>query len=281
MKHLLWKTIVVGVLFAAATGSMLLRAQQAVPDLILTNGKIITVDERFSIAQAVAIKGERFLAVGTNTDISKIAGPNTRRIDLGGKAVVPGMIDNHTHSMRAGETWTEEVRLDGVESRKQAVEMLRSKVKASSAGQWVYTLGGWSHHQFTDDKRPFTKDELDEIAPNNPVVLQEAYYRSYLNSRAIQAAGLDKMSDKWIARDGSGKPSGIVEQDGTRTVAAKILAPKDKFESSSLAMIRDWNRAGLTAVGSAGCPADKSEKYREWERQGRLSMRVLDRKSVV
>src|SRR5206468_2183352 len=135
--------------------------------------------------------------------------------------------------------------------------------------------GGWSHHQFADDKRPFTKDELDEIAPNNPVVLQEAYYRSYLNSRAIQAAGLDKMSDKWIARDGSGKPSGIVEQDGTRTVAAKILAPKDKFESSSLAMIRDWNRAGLTAVGSAGCPAEQYEKYREWERQGRLSMRVF------
>src|SRR5439155_734501 len=80
---------------------------------------------------------------------------------------------------------------------------------------------------------------------------------------------------KWIARDGSGKPSGIVEQDGTRTVAAKILAPKDKFESSSLAMIRDWNRAGLTAVGSAGCPAEQYEKYREWERQGRLSMRVF------
>jgi len=274
MRDMRWNHIVL-VLVLIAGASIIISAQQSAPDLILTNGKIITVDERFTIVQAVAVKGDRFVAVGANADISKLAGASTRRMDLGGKAVVPGMIDNHTHFMRGGETWTEEVRLDGIESRKQAVEMLRAKVKTSSPGQWVYTLGGWSHHQFADDKRPFTKDELDEIAPNNPVVLQEAYYRSYLNSRAIQAAGLDKMSDKWIARDGSGKPSGIVEQDGTRTVAAKILAPKDKFESSSLAMIRDWNRAGLTAVGSAGCPAEQYEKYREWERQGRLSMRVF------
>jgi len=266
---------VVFALVAIAAASIFISAQQRAPDLILTNGKIITVDERFSIAQAVAIKGERFVAVGTNTDISKLAGSSTRRIDLGGKAVVPGLIDNHTHFMRAGETWTEEVRLDGVESRKQAVEMLRAKVKLSSSGQWVYALGGWTHHQFGDDKRPFTKDELDEIAPDNPVVLQEAYYRSYLNTRAIQAVGLERMTDKWIARDGAGKPTGIVEQDGTRIVAAKIPAPKDKFESSSLAMRGDWNRAGLTAVGSAGCPAEQYDRYREWERQGRLSMRVF------
>jgi len=250
-------------------------AQQTTPDLILTNGKIITVDERFTIAQAVAIKGERVMAVGTTAEISRLAGPSTRRIDLGGKAVTPGLIDNHAHFMRGGETWTEEVRLDGVESRRQAVDMLRTKAKTAAAGQWIYTLGGWSHHQFSDDRRPLTKSELDEIAPNNPVVLQEAYYRSYLNSRAIQAAGLDKMTDRWIVRDGSGQPTGVIEQDGTRTVAARIPVPKDKFESSSLAMIRDWNRSGLTTVGSSGCPAEQFEMYRQWQRQGRLTMRVF------
>src|SRR5439155_11631765 len=76
MKHLHWKTIVAGALLAAASGSML-RAQQTVPDLILTNGRIITVDERFTIAQAVALKGERFVAVGTNQEIAGLAGPNT------------------------------------------------------------------------------------------------------------------------------------------------------------------------------------------------------------
>ncbi len=276
MRHFHWRMMVVVVLSAITSTSIFIRAQQAAPDLILTNGKIITVDERFTIAQAVAVRGDRVVAVGASQEISQLAGPGTRRIDLRGKAVVPGLIDNHAHFMRAGETWTEEVRLDGVESRKQAIEMLRAKVRTAAPGQWIFTLGGWSHHQFADDKKPFTRDELDQIAPNNPVVLQEAYYRSYLNSRAIQTAGLDAMTDKWIVRDAAGKPTGVIEQDGTRAVAGKIPAPsKEKFESSSLAMIRDWNRAGLTAVGSSGCPDDQLESYRKWARQGQLNMRVF------
>src|SRR5438128_1870016 len=79
-----------------------LSAQQAAPDLILSNGKIITVDDTFSIAQAVAVRGDRIAAVGTNADINRLAGPNTRRIDLRGKAVVPGFIDNHAHFQEEG-----------------------------------------------------------------------------------------------------------------------------------------------------------------------------------
>ena len=275
MKHLGWKAAV-AVLFLAASGSMLMLAQQGAPDLILTNGKVVTVDERFTIAQAIAIKGDRFVAVGSNQEINALAGPNTKRIDLRGRSVVPGMIDNHTHLMRAGETWTEEVRLDGIESRKQAVDMLRAKVRSASPNQWIITLGGWTHHQFTDDKRVFSREEMDEIAPNNPMVLQEAYYRLYLNSRAIQDLALDKMTESWIGRDAAGKPTGIVEEAGTRIVAAKIPAPsKQIFEASTLAMIRDFNRAGLTAVGSAGCPNDQMEVYRRLQQQGRLNLRVF------
>src|SRR4030088_1846372 len=97
----------------------LMHAQQTAPDVILSNGKIITVDERFTIAQAVAIKGDRIVAVGTNQDMARLAGPGTRRIDLRGKSVTPGLIDNHMHLLRAGTTWQWEVRWDGVESRKQ------------------------------------------------------------------------------------------------------------------------------------------------------------------
>jgi len=269
------RNIVMTLLLMIASTSILSRAQQPAPDLILTNGKIITVDDRFSIAQAVAVKDERILAVGTNQEISQLAGTGTRRIDLRGRAVIPGLIDNHAHFMRAGETWTEEVRLDGIETRKQAIAMLRARAKTAGSGQWIYTLGGWSLHQFADDKKAFTRSELDQIAPDNPVLLQEAYYRSYLSSRAIQALGLDSMTDKWIARDAAGKPTGIIEQDGTRVLAAKIPAPKEKFESSSFAMIKDWNAAGLTAVGSSGCPNDQLESYRQWARRGLLTMRVF------
>ena len=168
-----------------------LRAQQPAPDLILTNGKIITVDERFTIAQAVAIKGDRIVAVGTNQEIAQLAGPNTRRIDLMGKAVTPGLIDNHMHLLRAATTWLRELRFDGVESRKQAVEMLRARAKAAGPGEWVYNIGGWAHQQFADDPKPFTREELDQIAPDNPVSLQESYYQVFLNSRALQALGIE------------------------------------------------------------------------------------------
>src|SRR5215510_1294389 len=166
------------VVFLACAGAML-RGQQSSADLILTNGKIITSDEKFSIAQAVAIKGDRVIAVGTSQQISPLAGPATRRIDLRGRAVVPGLIDNHMHLLRAGTTWTREVRLDGVESRKQALDLFAARAKAIPPGDWVYTIGGWSVDQFADSRKQFTRAELDQIVPNHPVAIQESYYRTY------------------------------------------------------------------------------------------------------
>ena len=278
MKEWAWKTVVVGMLFAITGAPSMLRAQQPAPELILSNGKIITVDERFTIAQAVAIRNDRIVAVGSNQEIGQLAGRNTKRIDLKGKAVIPGLIDNHAHLLRAGIAWQQEVRLDGIESRQQAVEMLRARVNAAAPGEWIYTFGGWAHQQFTDNKKPFTREELDQIAPNNPLMLQEAYYRIYLNSRGLQALGIDEKgpNSKWIVRDATGKPTGVIEQDGVRPIASKVPPPpKDKIESSSLSMIKDFNRAGLTAFGSSGCDKELREMYRRWERQGQSSMRVF------
>ena len=93
---------------AGAAFAQGLGAGGSAPTLVLTNGKIITVDERFTIAQAVAISGDRIVAVGTNQEIGQLAGPGTRRIDLRGRAVIPGLIDNHMHLVRAGATWQRE-----------------------------------------------------------------------------------------------------------------------------------------------------------------------------
>src|SRR5258708_25603140 len=173
------------VLLAIAGPTQTLRAQQAAPDLILANGKIVTVDERFTIAQSVAIRGDRIVAVGSSQEIAQLAGPATRRIDLRGRAVVPGLIDNHMHLLRAGTTWLRELRFDGVESRKQAIEMLRARAKMAGPGEWVYNIGGWAHQQFADDPKSFTREELDRVASDNPVALQESYYQVFLNSRAL------------------------------------------------------------------------------------------------
>ena len=273
MKRWTCSMAVLGVLFTM-TGAAVLRAQAA-PDLILTNGKIITVDDRFTIAQAVAVRGDRIVAVGTTQEITRLAGPSTRRIDLRGKAVIPGLIDNHAHIMEEGKIWQQELRLDGVETRKEALEMVRAKAKAVAPGEWVYTLGGWSIDQFTDNKKPFTREELDQVAPNAPVLLQFTRSQTYLNGKAIEVIGLDKMTDPWIARDASGRPTGVIEVAGIDRVSRlRPPAPKAIYESGSMAMIRDMNRAGLTTVGGP-CPGDDVDSFQEWARQGRLNMRFF------
>ena len=135
----------------------------AAADLILSNGKVVTVDDRFTIAQAVAIKGDRIVAVGSTQEIARLAGPGTKTIDLTGRTVIPGLIDNHLHLLRAGNTWELELRWDGVDSRKKAIETLRARAKAVGPGGWVFNIGGWAAAQFTDDRKPFTLAELDAI----------------------------------------------------------------------------------------------------------------------
>jgi predicted amidohydrolase YtcJ len=256
-------------------------ARQATADLVLTNGKIITVDDRFSIAQAVAIRGERIVAVGTNQEIGRLAGPSTRRIDLRGRAVVPGLIDNHAHYMEEGVLWTDELRLDNVDTRKQALEMIRAKAASLSAGRWVYTLGGWSTDQFTDDKRrPVTKEELDRAAPNHPVLLQVTRAETYLNSRAVEVLGLAKRKDPWIVRDAGGTPTGVLDASGayfgpatgvSEAIAKPTLA---QVEANSMAMIRELNATGLTA-SSGTCPDEFIPIFQRWAKEGRLNKRFF------
>ena len=277
MKRWMLTLLAGGVIVASLAPS----AQQAAPDTILTNGKVITVDDQFRIAQAVAIRGDRFVAVGTNQEITQLAGPNTRRIDLQGRSVVPGFIDNHAHFQEEGAYWSLEFRLDGVDSRARALEMLRAKADSLPAGQWVYNLGGWSPDQFADDKREFTRDELDKYTPNNPVYLVFSRSNAYINSKAIEATGLEKMTEPWIMRDASGRATGVIAPQGTGRVrnlanfldapnGARANLPMDVVRSSSLAMMRDLNRAGLTASGG-GCQWE--DLYQQFEREGIASMR--------
>jgi predicted amidohydrolase YtcJ len=264
-------------LIALAGTSLLLQAQSPAPDLILSSGKVITVDERFTVAQALAISGDRITAVGTNQEIGRLAGPGTRRIDLGGKAVIPGLIDNHMHLLRAGVSWKWEVRLDGVESRKQALDMVRARVRAVPRGEWVYTLGGWTIEQFADNSKPFSREELDELAPDNPVLLQASYYEAYLNSRALQTLGIDeKTTAPWLVRDGAGKPTGRIGETGFRALVGKLpVASPSEIEASTAVMIADLNRMGLTTFGSAGCEPELLGLYRKWADRKELNVRVF------
>jgi len=254
-------------------------------DLVLTNGKIVTVDERFTIAQAIAVKGERIVAVGTNQDISRLAGPGTQRIDLRGRTVIPGLIDNHMHLLRAATTWQLELRFDGVYTRQQAIDMIRARAAAVGAGQWVFNIGGWATAQFADAAKAFTREELDSIAPNNPVALQESYYQVFLNSRGLEAFGIrqgapdpEDFVKGSIQRDTAGRPTGVIKGDiaATRPVAARLprVAP-EQLEASSRVLVTDMNRVGLTTFGVAGCNEDVLRIFEKWRTQGQLGLRVF------
>jgi predicted amidohydrolase YtcJ len=276
----------VATVFAVLAGATaMLEAQPPSPDLVLLNGKVITVDDRFSIVQAVAIARDRIVATGSNQEIGRLAGANTRRIDLAGRSVIPGLIDNHMHLLRAASTWQRELRFDGIYSREQAVALLRGRVKAAGAGEWIYNIGGWAHQQFAGDARPFSRDELDKIAPNNPVALQESYYQVFLNSAAMHVLGIEahqpdppEFVKGSILRDGSGVPLGVVRGDiaATRAVTARLpkVAP-DQLEASSATLVKDMNRAGLTSFGVPGCDSDVREIFQKWKAQDRLSVRVF------
>jgi predicted amidohydrolase YtcJ len=268
--------VAVAVLMVVVALSVI-RAQQPQADLILSNGKILTVDERFTIAQAVAVTGDRIVAVGSNQDVNRLAGPATRRIDLRGQTVVPGLIDNHMHLLRYGTTWKYEVRWDGVETRKAALDLLRARAQTVKPGEWIYNLGGWAVEQFSDDPKPFTREELDKVVPNNPIFLQASYYEAYLNSRALQALGLEQNpAGNGVVKDAAGRPTGRVSEDGFRALVNKLpTAEGADLEASQLGMIKDLNRSGLTAVGSAGCEANVLPLYRKWAGQSQLNVRVF------
>jgi predicted amidohydrolase YtcJ len=257
------RRVLLVVVSAVVAGASWLAAQGGPLDVLFVNGKIITVDERFSVVQALGVRRGRIAAVGTNAAVSKLAGSTTRRIDLGGRAVVPGLIDNHMHLLRAGTTWPWEVRLDGVGSRAQAVDLLRARVGASAPGAWIYTLGGWALEQFADNPSPFTREELDAIAPRNPLLLQASYHQSFVNSRAIELLGIEA-------------PGGLIDEPGIRAAAARLpTASGEALERGTRAMIRDLNRAGLTAIGSAGCEAEVLPLYRQLADRQQLDVRVF------
>jgi predicted amidohydrolase YtcJ len=250
-------------------------------DTILVNGKIVTVDDRFTIAQALAIKNRRIVAVGSNSDVRGRAGGKTRVMDLQGRTVIPGLIDGHSHWIRAAEH--DELRFDGVTTRKQALDMLAARVRAARPGEWIAALGGWSEQQFTDDPRGFPLAELDRIAPDNPVVLQAVYIHSYLNSAALKAAGIDEKTPNpangTIEKDAAGKPTGVVRgAGGVAFVAGKIpLKDSEAWLANTRKYVGYLNSMGVTGwldAGGRGMTARHYAPYQHLAERDQLNARV-------
>ena len=162
-----------------------------VADTIVTHGKILTVDAGFHTVEALAISNGRIVATGKSGDVARFKGSNTKVIDVAGATVIPGLIDNHFHFTRAVETWHEQARFEGVDSRREALRILAAKAESLKPGDWIMVQGGWTPKQFADAPGGFTLEELDGVAPKNPLFVQEGYGVVYANSLALTAVGLN------------------------------------------------------------------------------------------
>ena len=270
----------IAIAFCACAASA---AAGAAPDLVLINGKILTVDDHFSIVQALAIEGRRITATGSNADMQKLAGAGAKVIDLKGRTAIPGLIDNHAHFVRVAEKWQLEMRLDGITSRAQVVKMLTERVRAAKPGGWIVTLGGWSEEQFTDDPRGFPRAELDQLAPNNPVALQAIYRQTWLNSAGLKAAGIDESTPNppggAFEKDAAGKLTGrVTGPGGVAYVAAKVPLPdKAVWKQNARNVVAFLNSVGLTAwmdAGGRGMSDEHYVPYRELAEAGELTIRI-------
>src|ERR1700726_155267 len=160
-------------------------------DVIFHRGLFTTLDRSNPTASAVAVKDGVFTAVGTDREIMKLCGPSTRVIDLRGRRVLPGLIDNHLHIIRGGLNFNMELRWDGVRSLADAMGMLKRQVAITPPPQWVRVVGGFTAHQFVEKRLP-TIDELNTVAPDTPVFLLHLYDRALLNGAALRACGYTK-----------------------------------------------------------------------------------------
>jgi predicted amidohydrolase YtcJ len=244
MRILIPAVVLVAILGALASSGV--RAQRNV-GTIVTNGKILTVDDRFSIVEALAIDEGRIVARGTRQEVARYAGPKTQVIDVGGKTVIPGLIDNHFHLTRAADTWHNQTRFEGVDSRRKALETLAAKAGSMEPGEWIFVQGGWSQRQFADAPGGFTLEELDRVAPKNPLFVQEGYSFIYANSLALKAVGLDPAGG--AKRSAAGLAS---FQPPARLMDAIPVATPAQREQNLTDFLSALTASGLTGVYSLG-----------------------------
>lgn len=224
------------------------------PDIVLYNGKISTVDEANTEVQAIAIRDGKIIATGDSGPVRALARPQkTELIDLGGRRVLPGLIDGHLHGLRnAYHCFTQTVRLDLITSREEALAAYAAKADELADGRWIWTsFGGWNLNQL-DVPEIFTFAELTAVAPNNPVwVTGSGFSGPRVNQAALDALGL-AAGDPGVELDPAGQPTGRLTAPATGLANEAILAQLDELgiegEAECLAdFIREANSRGLTA----------------------------------
>lgn len=247
-------------------------------DLAFIGGNVITMNSVQSIAQAIAVKKDRIVRVGTNKEVNLIIGKDTRIINLNGKTVVPGLIDSHIHVADFGEflTWLD---LNDIDSIKELQRRLQERAQKIPQGRWVIG-SGWDQTCFTENRYPNCQD-LDEVSPNNPVILYHQCGRvCVVNSKALELAKVTKAtavpSGGAIEKDAeSGEPTGILRENATDLVWKTIPDPSEEelVESASVAC-QKIVESGVTSIHWIVASLAEVSVVQRLRSENRLPLRV-------
>jgi len=267
----------IALFLAACTGGGPTAPEGEAADLILHNGRIVTVDGGFTIARAVAVRGDRFVAVGDDARIRLLASAKTRQIDLRGRTVIPGLMDGHLHNAGGGPG----VDLSSSRSMNELLAAVEARARASTAGEIIVSNGDWHEAQLKEKRLPHRR-ELDSVAPRNPVVLVRGGHEFILNSAALERWGISRATASpaggEVGHDADGELNG--ELVDTARGLVKLPPPPKLTPEGIAAQMRLLNSVGLTSVripGSFQFGGDILAPYRmfqELKAKGELTMRV-------
>jgi len=253
-------------------------------DMVLLNGKVATVDEKKTVAEAVAVKDGKILRVGSTEAIKRLAGSKTKIIDLEGRLLLPGFIDTHEHCIRRGlqADWVN-CRSPPMRSLGDVVEALAAKAAEKPPGEWV--IGSGFDESQWEDKRFPNRYDLDSASTEHPIYLGRAGgHNSVANSLALELAGITKDTPQPpggnIARDESGEPTGRLDELAAMNMVRNII-PAPSEEEAIETMVEMWPQVeeeflswGITTLHEAHIKAPQATAYQELLRRGRLRMRV-------
>ena len=255
--------------------SALAQAPARTPDIVLYNGRVITVDRAFSVVQAIAVTGDRITAVGTSAQLRSLAGPRTRLIDLKGRALIPGLMDNHLHGAGGGPG----VDLSRARTLSDVSDAVAARVRIAKPGDVILSNSDWHEAQLKEQRLPL-RDDLDRVAPQNPVILIRGGHEYILNSSALARSNIDEKtaepSGGRITRYDNGRLNG--ELVDTAKSLVRLPAPEPRTNEQQIAdhvaEYKKLNEVGLTTVRHPGISINDYRVLQEMRSRGLLTMHV-------
>lgn len=268
-------------LAGALTLGAALEAQSPPATLVFTNGRILTVDARDRVAEAVAIAGNRIIAVGTDAEVLRLAGPATRRVDLRGRTMTPGLLDAHAHFSGGGadRLFVLDLSYPGVKSLADVAAAVKARAATLPKGSWIAGRG-WDEGKLAE-RRLITAADLDAVSPDHPVYLtQTTGHYGVANRAALRLAGITRDTPDppagTIDRDAAGNPTGVLKE-GAQGLVRRLIPPRTAAQSE--AAIREMAKAfvaeGMTGAKDPGISPTTFDLYRKVAADGALPVRIV------